>query len=117
MFKKEKPHLWDSVPKVPGFVGQSNLKHKLISKFLVPDLEERFLRISGKSGSGKSALVCQTISYVQERGFIQGGCIYLNCKEINTGSELIKNVIRRIRTDRSGWLEIEKNDEHRVSQE
>jgi hypothetical protein len=62
MFKKQKSRLFDTAPNISTFVGQKNLKLKLISKFFAK--EERFVRVSGKAGVGKSALACHTLRWV-----------------------------------------------------
>jgi len=66
------------------------------------------VRIIGAAGIGKSALARHTVAYIQERGFIQGGCIYVNCRWISECQELLAKLITRMEQDSSGWLDIDK---------
>jgi hypothetical protein len=79
-FKKEKALLWDKAPQVKGFIGYQDLRQKLISQFFASTAENRLVRVTGPPGIGKSALARHTVNYVQDRGFIDGGCIYIDCR-------------------------------------
>jgi hypothetical protein len=104
-FKKEKSLLWGKAPNVLGFEGYQDLKQKLITKFLSPKVATRFVRCIGQAGVGKSALARHTVNYVQERGFLEGGCIYLNCRYIDDLEVLKEQTCRKVQGDASGSYE------------
>ena len=68
------------------------------------------MRIIGPPGIGKSALARHTVTYIQERGFIQGGCIYVNCRWTSEFQDLLAKLITRMEHDSSGWLDIDKTN-------
>jgi len=95
---------------VPGgkFVGYKECIQELINKFFARNSFEpqRFVRITGFAGVGKSALARYAINYVQERTLMEGGCIYVNCRSIEEFSDFLKQLNDRIEQDSSGWINI-----------
>ena len=63
------------------------------------------MRVTGYAGVGKSALVRHTLNYVQERSFMDGGCIYANGRALDEIPVFLKKLIDRIQYDSSGWLD------------
>ena len=91
------------VPKVASFEGYQDLKQQLISRFfsLVKPNLKRLVRIWGQAGAGKSALACHAVRFVQERSFLEGGCLYLNCETIDNMDELKKQLCKLVLEDQS----------------
>ena len=62
------------------------------------------MRIVGAAGSGKSLLGHNTIQFIEERGFLDGGCVYLNCRDITELSIFFEGLTQRITNDKSMWI-------------
>ena len=77
--QKEKAILWDTPPSVSKLIGYMDFRQQLIEEFFHKDKPmNRFARIVGFAGVGKSAIARHTVNYVMERGFLDGGCIYVD---------------------------------------
>ena len=79
--KKDKSTLWDKAPSHNTLIGYQDVRQQLIEEFFsrTKAQENRLVRIIGFAGVGKSALARHTVNYVQERGFTDGGCIFVDC--------------------------------------
>jgi len=78
----------------------------LIENFFSPSVNDKnkFMRITGSAGVGKSSLALSTINYVQDRNFMGGGIIYINCENIQDFKSFLKLLINRIEKDSSNWV-------------
>jgi hypothetical protein len=98
--------LWDLPPPVSKFIGYKEIGQQLINNFFRDDSSQRFVRLTGWAGVGKSALARHTIHFVQERNFIEGGCIYVNGREMNDFQSFLEKLVNWIDEDSSGWFKI-----------
>ena len=55
-------HLWDRAPLVPSFIGRDALQADLADQFY-KEKRNRWLVLSGKTGTGKSALARHTLNW------------------------------------------------------
>ena len=67
--------------------------------------------MTGPRGSGKSSLAAHTVNYVSERGFIEGGSIYINCCGISDLQTLGTRLVAKMESDPSQWLDVLKKNE------
>jgi hypothetical protein len=79
-FHKDTSLLIDKAPNATALIGYRDLNYRLVREFYSNDMVNRFVRITGPRGVGKSSFACYSANFIQERGFLDGGCIYLNCQ-------------------------------------
>jgi nucleoside-triphosphatase THEP1 len=96
-------------PPINKLIGYQEQSQCLISDFFARTGTERFLTITGFAGVGKSALASSTIHYIQDRNILGGGCIYVNARGIHDFENLMKNMIRTMRSDPSGMFSYEQS--------
>jgi len=63
---------------------------------------------------GKSALAKCTINFMQDRGFIDGGCIYMNCRYMSDITVFIKALVQKIEDDPSGAFKFDNKKEEEL---
>jgi hypothetical protein len=56
------------------------------------------------------------MNFVSERGFIRGGCIYVNCKSIKYMPDLVERIATKIEQDSSQQMDILKR-RHLINQD
>jgi hypothetical protein len=67
------------------------------------------MQLTGPSGVGKSALARHTMNYVEERSFLEGGCVFVDAIGVQDKNDFFKKVNDRIVNDSSGWLNQEQH--------
>ena len=92
---------------MPGFIGRATLQAKLVDEFY-KEKRNRWLVLSGKAGTGKSALALHTLNWIQDRGLISGGVVYVNCRFTSSLSQLKKDFCDKVENDKSKWMQISR---------
>ena len=76
------------MPPKTQIIGRTEEQAQLLVKLLSPDTT-RLLTITGFPGTGKSALACSTLHFVQERGLFAGGCVYVDCRGVSRSEVVV----------------------------
>lgn len=109
-------YLYDSQLKntavaVPSLLGRQKDMFKLLQKIMV-SMTSRLFQLTGLPGVGKSALVRNTLHFIEERSLLQGGSIYINSQDFEQTEQFARYFNQEVMNNNSVMFGRSLENEH-----